>query len=1263
MKKTILTIYLIVLTALAIAYWADPARRKTARLLQPAGQQTARDNMLSSLNVTAVAEDNNGLMWIGTSAGINVYDGHAYTQYFHDTDDASALPDDYINTLHRDRCGRMWAGTQNGVAVYCGAGRFRRFALPPDDSNVVQIADGRHNGEVLVFTERQHRTRCHAIEADGTVVAVATAHRPATGQVAIPDAPYSLRKPAQMVSCTFLDSRGNVWVGYRNAGYQVVSPSLTAQKRANDNALARATAGKDVVTTARVGSSMLAGTTLRLFVYDASSGSVGERFLSDLFDSVPGARRTLVGIVPLDGRRAWLIGNRQVLSCRTDGHLLHIEGKVCGSDGMQSPLGSGARVGDRLYVTSDSVLLETGYGTAQPRRMNVGSPWYDDETQLATLHDGNVLLFMRNMHLMLLHTKNRRLQPLHTTGTPQHGNTDPAFALQDSRGIIWLGTKRSGLYSLDLRTGRMERADFAGDVHIQGMAEDSSGRLWISTLKDVVCYTPSTRRAMLCSQLSSSQNSWQRQYFDKAICTTADGGMALGSSDGCIMTGDTRQYHGPAVAETAGMHVYALDITTQGGRRLSLGDTIANGSSYTLAHDENTLCMRFLSPHYGASSAHMFQYMLSGYDTEWHKPTHGQEATYEHLPPGHYTFRLRLMSSPDLPPAAERTIEFSIRPAWWASAPAWMLYAGVVACVLFLFNSLYLRLRTDSMRLAQERHEREREQRTNEMNMSFFANISHEFRNPITIIAGPLMSLRADTSLPPAVQQTLDRVCMSVNRMLRLIDQMLDFNQLETDALRLRVGSCNVAHMLQPMLVPFEESARVRGITLVGDTSAADGTAWLDADKIEKILGNLFTNALKHTPDGGEIDISASIGTGNDGVRMLTISVYNSGSHIPEANMQDVFKRYYQLADTAGTHHYGWGTGIGLYYVHRLVMLHHGHIAVANTDNGVRFCCTLPADESAYCDAEHTQGQGPGMLIPPMSMPELAARGNGGCNDSGGTPSAQPGGMPSAQHGDTPASGSKKTKILVVDDDIDVAQYIRSLFCDRYDVVNRYSAEDALADIGEVRPDIVLSDVIMGKMSGYTFCRRLKGDIMFSHIPVVMITAKSNMDEQINGLRLGAVAYVTKPFDPAYLQAIVASQLQNQQMLRQQLGQSTSTDGLPEAAGETMSEQDRHFMDELYALMERRSAELELNVSTVCHDLLISQSKFNYKLKQLTGDTPGTFFRKYKLNRAAQMLREGRHTVAEVALLTGFGTAAHFSVAFKKQFGTVPSEYGKRVDK
>ena len=1189
MRKRIIIAYLSVLCLLVAHYSIDPTRWHTDSRLQPTGLHSAHDNMLSSLNVTSIAQDRQGLVWIGTSAGINVFDGQGYTQFFHASADTTALPDDYITGLQTDDKGRMWVDTQNGMAVYIGAGRFRRV-------NDKARAPFRHQAQ----------------------------------QSAIPDTPYSLRKPQDMVSCSFRDRTGNVWVGFRNAGYQMVSPERTEFKRANDNPLAKSTAGKDITSLERVGQNILAGTTLRLYIYDKKSGQLTERFYTQMFDSTNNAKRELNNIVALDRNHAWLVGNRQVLSCRIADGTVAIDSKTTNPGSPDMTLGCGTRAGRHLFVASAKFLLKMGYGTTEPQRIKVGNPLFDEETQLACLHDGRVLLFMKNMGLALLSPYGNTIEPLRVSGTPSCGNTDPAFAREDSYGNVWLGTKRSGLYRLDMRRKTVEHMSFVGDVHIQGLVEDTNRRIWITTLKDVVCYNPRTGESAMATLLSSSLNDWNRQYFDNSLCMGPDSTVVLGSSDGCIFAEAATASHAPSRR----LLVYALNVTRQDATRLTLNDTIADGSRMALAHDENTLSIKYFCPDLGQTSALMFRYRLDGYDRQWHSPTSSHEAQYSNLPPGKYVFRLQLSASPGMAPASEQSVEITIKPAWWASAAAWWLYCGCAALIIYVLNTLYLRLRTNRMRLVQEQHEREREQHTNEMNMSFFANISHEFRNPITVMAGPLLMLQGDKSLPRHVHQTLRRVCMSVNRMLRLIDQMLDFNQLETDALRLKVGRADASRLLMQLVAAFEESARVRGITVAANIAHADYDVMLDTDKFEKIISNLFTNALKHTPDGGTITFSADMTSADNG-RTLTVAVLNSGSHIPEERMADVFKRYYQLADTTGSHHYGWGSGIGLYYVHRLVTLHHGRIKAKNTENGVEFRFCLPSDENAYKLSEK-DGESKKVMQIPISNAEETP---GDDTDAG-----------------TSLEPKDRKKILVVDDDTDVATYISSLFEPHYEVVNRYSAEDALRDIGSLCPDIVLSDVIMGRMSGYELCRRLKSDLMLSHIPVVLITAKSNMDEQINGLRLGAVAYVTKPFDPTYLQAIVAAQLRNMQSLRRQLGESLTTEDVA-VAETTMSEQDRRFMDELYALMKRRSAELELNVSTVCRDLLISQSKFNYKLKQLTGDTPGTFFRKYKLNHAAQLLHEGRHTVAEVATLTGFGTAAHFAVAFKKQFGVTPSEF------
>ena len=1260
-KKRIIFIVAALFCILVGIYTLDFNRIATVKKIEPKPKQTSKDYMLSSLNVTSIAQDHNRLIWIGTSAGINLYNGKDYIQFFHDSKDSTALPDDYINALYCDKEGRMWVYTQNGVARYEGGYRFHRLNKTEKAPRLEKSIRGSDDAGTHGFGKSKTELPAEVLDA--------------------------LQKPKELISTVFKDAGGNYWIGFRNAGYQVVSNNLIAYKKANNNPLAKATEGKDITFLQTVGQHILAGTTLRLYVYDTQNQKYKDYYYKDLFQKdlsrkypirEESSQKELVGIVPLDEHQAWLVGESDIVSCAIDGEHIRTIGRA-----YSYSLGSATRMNRQIYIAHSShYLLRHSFGTDTCDSLSIPSRWYDNETQLTTLHDGNILLFMKNMHIGILSTKTGKMKELKLSGLPNYSNIDPAFARQDSKGNVWLGTKRYGLYKLDLKKDHVERMGFINDVHIQGLLEDSLGQIWITTLKDAICYQPTTGAVLMNSLVSSSQNGWNRQFFDNSICLSPLGDIVFGSSDGCISipptsgdkdlvsnkkikNGETTSYDNSKSLEK-GLCVYTIDIKNKDGNSLVINDSIKNHSHYTLAYNENDLTISFFYPNYSRRSSLMFQCKLEGYDKDWREPTYEHEAHFANLPSGDYTFKVRLVSSPNSPALAERDIRVTIKCAPWASAAAWLLYLSCIVFLLYFINSLYLRIRTNRMLLKQEQHEREREQRTNEMNMSFFANISHEFRNPITLIAGPLLSLKSNQSLPLPVQTTLDRVCLSVNRMLRLIDQMLDFNQLETDALRLRVSRVDVMKEIKEMASTFEESARVRNIQVKleinkceitnterindsTDTKCTDKAAdtmnsvWIDSDKLEKIMSNLFTNALKHTPDRGEIHIKARLSSST-----LEIAIYNSGSHIDEDKLTNVFKRYYQLADTPGSHHYGWGTGIGLYYVKRLVGLHHGNISVHNVDGGVEFCFALPVNKDTYRNSEMTDEAHHVMQIPINNTKAV----NGDKS------------IISERHQNSESNCStKRTKILIVDDDLDVAQYIRSIFVQDYIIENRYSAESALADMKEIAPDIILSDIIMGEMSGYDFCKAIKNNLLFSHIPVILITAKSNMNEQIDGLRLGAVAYVTKPFDPFYLKALVESQLSNLELLRKRLGESTDTKALTDIPEDALSEQDRKFMDELYALMEKRAAELDLNVATVCHDLLISQSKFNYKLKQLTGDTPGTFFRKYKLNKAAQLLKEGKYNASEIAVMVGFGTAAHFSVAFKKQFGVSPSDYFNTVRK
>ena len=1264
MKKAVITILAAMFCLLAAIYCLNPGRRTTLKVLQEKGKQTVRDMMLSSQSVTSIATDRRELMWIGTSAGLNVYDGKSYIQFGYDVKDTTALPDDYINVLHLDRKGRMWVGTQNGLARYVGAYRFHRVALPDHHDNIIAIEDSpeKHDSLAILVSDGNQTYR---IGDDEKITPSSHSIQPNNLQASLPADHSILRKPVEVVTATFRDLGGNLWVGYRNAGVQIISQNRIAYKEANDNALSDNTKGISILTMATVGKHVLAGTGLRVFAYDEKNKHLDQTLFRDLFDSLPKPRQiNLNNMVGYDDEHLWLVSEQQVLSCRINNERIEVLAK---SPLFKSGLGLGLKVENHLYVSSEKGrLLRFEFGKPQPELIRIPRPYFDHETKLAKLNDGNILLFMRGMHLAVLSPDTGKIREMKVTDMPREGSLDPAFAKQDSYGNVWLGTQRDGLYLMNKEKTRMHRVNILNDVHIQALVEDTKRQVWVTTIRDVFFENFESKQFLMNSLLSASQDQDDWQYFSNSACILPSGDVVLGSSDGCkFMPPEAMQTN--FLRTQAGIHasemlaVYGVEVEKNNGEVLAITDEVAHLHSYTFAHDENNLKFNFYYPNFSRRSALMCQYKLEGYDRDWQVPTYGREAHYAHLPAGTYTFRLRLISSTDKPALAERKVEITVMHAPWWSSAAWLLYFSIVLGILFYLNTFYLRARTNHLLLLQEQRELEREKQAKEMNMRFFANIAHEFRNPLTIIAGPLMSLNADKALPESVHRILTHVCMSVNRMLRLIDQMLDFNQLETDELRLRVSEVDAAEELRQQVASFKESARVKGIRLELTIKNGNYHVWLDCDKLEKIMSNLFTNALKYTAPGGIICIQASADE-----ERLEVSVFNSGQPMEEDKMQNVFKRYYQLSDSQNSHQYGWGTGIGLYYVKRLVELHHGEIYVKNIAavsetsseaslrNGVEFCFSLPTDKSIYNKVEIVAQEKRVMLIP-LEVNNEEGRALEVKSEEGRVKNSLAGKDDSA--GNPSPSGKNLPRILIVDDDVDVADYLHHLFAPDYEVVNRYSAEEALADLEEVKPDIILSDIIMGKMSGFEFCKVLKGNLSFSHIPVVLITAMASMHNQIDGLKLGAVAYITKPFDPAYLKALVKSQLQNMQTLRQRLGESTKTDSLAENVADTLSPQDRKFMDEVYEMMEKLSAQQDLNVNSMCRDMFISPSKFNYKIKELTGETPGIFFRKYKLNKAAQMLHDGQYSISEVAVLTGFSTAAHFSVAFKKQFGVSPSEY------
>ena len=364
-----------------------------------------------------------------------------------------------------------------------------------------------------------------------------------------------------------------------------------------------------------------------------------------------------------------------------------------------------------------------------------------------------------------------------------------------------------------------------------------------------------------------------------------------------------------------------------------------------------------------------------------------------------------------------------------------------------------------------------------------------------------------------------------------------------------------------------------------------------------------------------------------NGEPYVQINVSDTGPGIPPQMLEKVFERYFQ-ADNGNNGAYNYGTGIGLFYSRSLAQIHHGTLTAANRpEGGASFTLLLPASEEAYPESERIKEAVPGMAELPLDTVITQEESVSGDDDD-------------------------RSVILAVDDDSDVLDYLAALFSGSYTVLRANGADEALKTALDKSPDIVLSDVSMPGRSGFDLCRDLKSSLQLSHVPVILVTAKGTVQNQVQGLDLGADAYVTKPFDPDYLKALVKSQLENRRRIRNILNSATRTSEV-----DTLSPRDRFFLDKLYDLMESEISNEDLDITRLTELLKISRTKFYYKIKGLTGKTPSEFFMQYKLNIAAKMLKEGKLNVSEIAARTGFNTLPHFSKAFKKQFGVSPSKY------
>lgn len=1033
---------------------------------------------------------------------------------------------------------------------------------------------------------------------------------------------FPFEAPKSKIHTMFTDSRGNLWFGFEDQGYGV---HYSYKDRFNhNNFLYTHLRGKSVVAVATDAQGRLWAITKRdgIFIYDPDANKVDNIPPDRFMVSAPQCDRSPVNIMPLPDGDVWLLtGDNQAVLCSFSNGTFSVKRRVA----VWLPMQMNRDDSGTLWVTTATpyvYVMRPGEDEFTPVQVFEGITFSTDILPFDENHMIAVAFYqpLKLIDRRTLEVRAAEIDEEQLRQSIRRSVFIPSDMYMTPDSTFWIGTISNGLlrYSKD---GSICAIDGLACKDISAIEGDDEGNLWVSTLYGL---SRLNLDSLKITNFYEHDGIGGNQFYDRSSAVMSDGSIVFGGTHGLTF------FHPGEVSQSPDVPLLFQNLkihntVVQPGVGMPIDRHLSYAPDVHLKHDQNSFSIAFTALDYGDSHRVDYQYKLEGVDPQWVDANDRREASYANITPGNYTFRVRIPQG-DTGRFREISLRLHISQPWWASWWAILLYVIIGLLVIYLLVSARMRVLAQRAAIRRERQEKEQERKVNVMNMRFFANISHEFRTPLTMISGPAAQLSQSEAIKDSDRTMLDIIRTNSDRMLQLVNQMLDFNKLEDDALRLQVSTGDIAAVLRHVTESFRMSAMQKDITWHTYGFDVSCPMLIDEDKIVKIYTNLCSNAVKYTPRGGQIRTSFDEVTDAGGRRWAKITVENTGSAIPDDKLEKIFERFYQLErhDTPAS-----GSGIGLYYARRVAELHHGLLRAeaVEGDTGARFVAMIPMDEDVYTAAEIAPDRQRQDTIYPLS------------NGNAGFDAEVRDGLP---------------QVLVVDDDAEVARYMSALLSRDYAVTTRFDVPSALEWLETETPVLIISDVVMPGDSGLDLCRHVKEDIRLCHIPVILLTAKTGVQNQVEGLEAQADAYVTKPFDPAFLMSLMRSLLANRDKARRIMNTQTTVD---DVEPDVLSPADNAFMTELYALMEQEIANAELDVANISRMMRMSRTKFYYKVKGLTGDTPAVFFKTYKLNRAAQLIIAGHHTVSEIADMTGFTSLSHFSRSFKKQFGVAPSEY------
>ncbi|MCO6475335.1 MAG: response regulator [Phaeodactylibacter sp.] len=1202
-------------------------------------------NSLSDDNVWTILIDDRNRLWAGTaSAGLNMLDlngpideNASFRRYQQDPGDPFSISSNAIKSLYKDSRGALWVGTEfKGLNRFDDAeGKFYYYEFRQRDPHSLS-----HNHVSCILEDKNG---VFWLGTNGGGINIFDREKeifyPFTET---PGDPYCLN--GQLVNTIFQSSSGVLWIGMANKGLNWIDP----QKQQFQHYYS--IAGK---------ADGLSGNLVKA-IYESRDGEIWvgtysgglnhfdpetEVFTHYLQDNA--ASNNVQRIFEDREGRFWV---------GTDGGGLFLFGRQTGTFSGFNRGASGTKLSGKavwaieqdlngnLWIgTADGGLNRFDWETRQFRQFRF------DPNDPHSINSNDVrALFLDHLGVLWVGTYGgglNRYNPVEESFS--HYRTIPGDSTSISNDIItdifesskdgqlWIGTFGGGLNRFDRLTGAFtayrEKHGLANDV-VKSIEEDMEGNLWIGTLKGISKFGPETGTFV---NYSISDGLQGYGFNLGASCQAKDSVLYFGGTNGFnrffpdkINKLPNDKY--PCLITDLKIFNRSIQPGEVIRKKVILEKAIHELSAITIPYFIDDFAFEFVAPNFEGAEKIKYAYQLEGANEQWqYTNANRRYAAYTSLPPGDYVFKVRATDKEGVWNGEVTELKVEILPAPWETFWAYLLYALLLGGAVFFIR----RHKAGRIRLLNElkleRLERQKTRELNEMKLQFFTNISHEIRTPLTLILGPIRELIASGEGGREVRNQLHNINRNANRLLLLVNQLLEFREQEAGHTKMQVAKGDLVKFISETILSFKEAAKQRNIDFSFTHNRDAIMLWYDNDLMEKVFFNLLSNAFKFTPDGGKVAVHAILRE-----ESAEVVVEDNGRGIEQKDLPFIFDRFYKFnKDYPGNY---LGSGIGLALVKGLVKLHHGDIRVESTPHEfTRFTISLPTGVKHFRDEDIVSGH---------KDSEDAAHYRIGRQED------------FEEAAIAPAASADAPELLIIEDNDDIRNYLRKIFTPEYRIREALNGKQGWDLAMRYLPALIISDIMMPEMDGIALCKKLKTTLETSHIPIILLTARTSLVFQAEGLETGADDYITKPFNPRLLKLRAQNLIHSRKRLREKFGRPVSI----EPHEVTITTPDQDLLQRAIQAVEKHMDDSSFDVNTLAREIGISRPVLYRKLPAITDQTPNEFIRIVRLKRAAQILDQADLAVSDVCYRTGFKTPEYFSKCFREFFGVLPSEYARQ---